>query len=187
VRSGIAARATHLVALVAFAVAGCVRARTMSLGASENDCDWHLKQMLPSTVGTQAMSPTIDALYAVGNVDDFGRGYIILARGQPNWYTTSPVTGGGKVDGPGDRKHTWQVGSLSYSVSYDATNNTVDLLGTTVSLDSANVLLVDHVDQVGDSARLVGAGCLMQFDLERPDLAIRNGRSKIQAFLQGSP
>lgn len=176
-------RVFGLFILLAFALVGCAPSRLSQHGIPANRCAWHLRSPTPSTTGMQILSRTTEAWFSVGSVDSTARGYILLARGRPNWFVGQLVGGGGHVNG-GRRDHIWKAGYLSYRLTYDPSSNTADLLGKRIWLDTANVLLVDHVDQSG-SAQLVGTGCVVEFDLENPNSSLLSVSPEVRAYVTG--
>jgi len=134
----------------------------------------------------QILTRTTHALYSIGTDGVKTRGYILLARGQPNWYYGKLVGGGGHVNGTRPSDHVWRVGNLSYTVSYDPERNSATLLGTTIWLDTANVLMLDRVDQIGGEAQLLKTACVHEFDENDPARSYLND-STIQAFIRSRP
>jgi hypothetical protein len=135
----------------------------------------------------QILSATTQAMYSVGNVAGAGRGYILLARGQPNWFVGKLVGGGGHVNGAGRHDHIWSIGSQSIKVTYDPATNAVDIIGNHLELDTANVLLLDRVDRTGGELRLVGAACIHEFDVDNPDNSLRSAVPSVQAYIRARP
>jgi hypothetical protein len=134
----------------------------------------------------QILSATTQAMYSVGNVEGTGHGYILLARGDPNWFVGKLVGGGGHVNGLGARDHVWAIGSQSIKVIYDPARNSADILGKQLSLDTANVLLVDRVDRLGEP-RLIGTACVHEFDISNPDSSLRTAVPSVQAYIRSRP
>jgi hypothetical protein len=158
-----------LSALAALTLADCASSRLQPSPVARNRCEWRFGSPESSTTGTQIVSRTTQAMFSVARIDNLARGYILLARGRPNWFVGQFVGGGGHVNGAGPRDHIWRVGALTYRVEYDASTNTANLLGHRIGLDTANVLFLDHVDQIGGDAELLGTACVPNFDLDDPD------------------
>lgn len=149
-------------------------------------CDWRVSSDAPSSAGMQILSATTQAMYSVGNVAGTGHGYILLARGQPNWFVGKLVGGGGHVNGVGPRDHVWSIGSQSIKVVYDPATNSADIFGKQLKLDTANVLLVDRVDRLGEP-HLVGTACVHEFDTGNPDSSLRSAVPSVQTFIRARP
>ena len=120
-------------ALVASFVAHSCAAGPRSTPASTtNACNWHLTSPAESLAGMQILSATTEAWYSLGTSSEGKpRGYVLVARGRPNWFVGQLVGGGGHVN-EGHTDHIWRVGNLSYKVIYDPKTNTANLLGHVV-------------------------------------------------------
>ncbi|HKR08990.1 MAG TPA: hypothetical protein VJS39_07370 [Gemmatimonadaceae bacterium] len=138
---------------------------------------------MPSLAGMQILSATTQAMYSVGSTDNGARGYVILARGRPNWFVGKLVGGGDYVNRAEKIDHVWRVGNLSYKVVYDPATNSALLLGNIVRLDTANVLFLDHIGDVSRSAELVGTACVHLFDVDNPYVELMKADSRIQSFV----
>jgi hypothetical protein len=151
------------------------------------ECDWRVtSDSLPSG-GMQILSATTQALYSVGSAEGRGRGYVLLARGQPNWFDGKLVGGGGYVIGAGARVHVWRLGSQSIKATYDPGKNALYLLGQELQLDTVNALLVDRVDSVGGEMHLVGATCIHEFDTTDPSRWLHNAPASVQVYVRMRP
>jgi len=79
---------------------------------------------------------------------------LVLWRGTPGWYArggTSSSSGSGSLDVWSER---FSNGGLEFELSGDFATGTVTLLGQTITLKGANVILVDDVDSA-KGARIV--------------------------------
>ena len=172
--------------LIALALLGCASNQFPPPRTIRNRCEWQLRSPTPFSAGMQILSATTQAMFSVGTADSGVHGYILLARGRPNWFVGQLVGGGGHVNGSGPRDHIWRVGSLSYKVVYDPETNTAHFLGNTVWLDTANVLFLDRVDQIGGAAQLAGTACVHEFDVNNPDRTLL-ADPKTQAYTRARP
>jgi len=87
-------------------------------------------------------------------------GYAIVVRGQPGWYEIGgPTRAGGPAHGFERRVHVWEAAGRQLTVLFDPTARVVELLGTRVALDTANVILLDRVDSVGGPIVVRGTAC----------------------------
>jgi hypothetical protein len=172
--------------LGAIGLLGCTTAAP-TISPATIGCEWRLASNVPSSAGMQILSATTQALYSVGSADSSGRGYVLLARGQPNWFVGKLVGGGGHIDDVGRRDHAWRGGNRTFKVSYDPGTNTADLFGKHIWLDTANVLFLDRVDGVGGEPQLVGTACLHGFDTGSPDGWLRSASPAVQAFVKARP
>jgi hypothetical protein len=87
-------------------------------------------------------------------------GYAIVVRGQPGWYEVrGPTRAGGPAQGFERRVHVWEAAGRQLTVLFDPTARVVELLGTRVALDTANVILLDRVDSVGGPTVVRGTAC----------------------------
>jgi hypothetical protein len=102
---------------------------------------------------SRPMSATVIASYVT---TDGELTLLVLWRGIPGWYSRG--SGGRSGSGGGNREvfsssDTYGGKTLSVEVNY--TSRTARVLGQTISLDEANVLLVDDVD-AASGGRIVG-------------------------------
>jgi hypothetical protein len=151
------------------------------------ECDWRVTSDTLPSGGMEILSATTQALYSVGNVGGRGRVYVLLARGQPNWFDGKLVGGGGYVTGTGARVHLWRLGSQSIKATYDPGMNTLYLLGHQLQLDTVNTLFVDRVDGVGGEMHLKGATCMHEFDTTDPSRWLHNAPASVQAYVRMRP
>lgn len=111
-------------------------------------------------VRTVSLSPTSRAFYVFGHDSTRSAGYLLVVRGQPFWSDAGgAVGGGGRVDGPAPREHTWEAGGQSFTVRYDPRDSTIALAGSRIALDSANVVLLDRNDDAPSGFVVRGAVC----------------------------
>ena len=115
--------------------------------------------------GSARLSSSALAYFAFGydSVDSRQRrsqGYVIAVRGQPSWYRVEGVTrSGGPAHGSERRVHVWEFAGRQITTVFDPTERVVELLGTRVGLDTANVILLDRIDGVGGPAVVRGTAC----------------------------
>ena len=112
--------------------------------------------------GTSSLSPSTQAFYAFGRDSVKPRGYLLLVRGQPPQPAAGGVFaigGGGRMDGPEAREHTWEAGSRPFRVRYDPQVRTVSVAGAQIGLDTANVVLLEHSDDAPDGLIVRGTIC----------------------------
>lgn len=176
----------ELTLVVAGGLGGCARPQSAPSPAL-NECGWHLTADMVSSAGMQILSPTTQALYSAGEGDAKALGYVVLARGQPHWFDGKLVGGGGHVTGSGPRDHIWRLGDRTLKINYDPNSNTADLLGNHILLDTANVLLVDRVDDIGGEARLAAASCVPGFDIDQPARSLVTAPQSVQVFIHAAP
>jgi len=176
----------ELTVVVAAGLGGCTTPHPEPSPALHT-CGWHLTADMVSSTGMMILSPTTQALYSGGEADAKALGYVVLARGQPNWFDGKPVGGGGHISGTGPRDHIWRLGDNNLKISYDPGSNTADLLGNHILLDTANVLLVDRADRVGGETRLAAARCAPGFDIDQPARSLATAPESVQLFVRSSP
>jgi hypothetical protein len=162
-------------------------ASTPKAELAPNQCAWRISSGMRSTAGMQILSVTTQAMYSVGNVAGKGHGYVLLARGQPDWFVGKLVGGGGHVNGVGPRDHVWDIGSRSVKLIYDPATNSANIFGKQLKLDTANVLLVDRVDGVFGEPHLVGTACIHEFDTDNPDSSLRAAIPSVQTYIRARP
>jgi hypothetical protein len=115
--------------------------------------------------GSAKLSSRALAYFAFGydSVDSRKRrsqGYVIAVRGQPGWYEVArPMRSGGPAHGSERRVHVWDVAGRQLTTVFDPNARVVELLGTRVGLDTANVILLDRVDGIGGASVVRGAAC----------------------------
>lgn len=172
-----------LAGAIAVLLPGCAGQQFVASSSPVKHCDWHLTLPGISSSGMQILSATTEALFSVGTANERPKGYILLARGRPNWFDGQLVGGGGEVSGAGKRDHLWRLGNTTYTVAYDASTNTVEVPGARVWLDTANVLLLDQVGETQEAPRLVGTGCLNAFDATDPGTGMRSATPDIRAYI----
>src|SRR6266550_5331725 len=115
--------------------------------------------------GSAKLSSRALAYFAFGydSVDSRQRrsqGYVIVVRGQPRWYEVAgPTQSGGKAYGSERRVHVWEVAGRQLTILFDPMARVVELLGTRVGLDTANVILLDRIDSIGGRSVIRGTAC----------------------------
>jgi hypothetical protein len=115
--------------------------------------------------GNAKLSSSALAYFAFGydHVDSRQRrsqGYIIIVRGQPRWYEVGGLTrSGGTAHSSERRVHVWEVAGRQLTTVFDPMARVVELLGTRVGLDTANVIRLDRVDGIGGPPVIRGAAC----------------------------
>ena len=88
------------------------------------------------------------------------QGYVIVVRGQPRWYEVAgPTRGGGPAHGSERRVDVWEVAGRQLTTLFDPRARVVELLGTRIGLDTANVILLDRVDGIGGPSVVRGTAC----------------------------
>ena len=161
------------VAVISLVVTACAPTLRSSGRPSAAKCEWQGADA-PSSSGIQILSATTLALFSFGHPNNVPRGYMLLARGQRDWFRGQRIGGGGHVDGAGPREHLWRAGGIAHSAIFDPSTNTVDVLGYHIWLDTANVLLLDRVDRIAGEPKLVGTACIDDLDLEGFYRAVRS-------------
>jgi len=95
------------------------------------------------------------------------QGYIIVVRGQPDWYKVAgPTRAGGPTYGSKRRVDVWEVAGRQLTTVFDPMARVVELLGTRVGLDTANVILLDRIDGIGGPAVVRGTACARQIRVD---------------------
>jgi len=115
--------------------------------------------------GSAKLSSSTLAYFAFGydSVDSRQRrsqGYVIIVRGQPRWYEVAgPTRAGGAAHSSERRVHVWEVAGRQLTTVFDPMARVVELLGTRVGLDTANIILLDRVDGIGGPSVIRGTAC----------------------------
>jgi hypothetical protein len=99
----------------------------------------------------RAVSPTVVASWSSGWTWNSATTLLVLWRGSPGWFTKGDghgISGGGSGGGAGGSwsYQTFSEGGLSFTLMFDVDRKIVKLLDQEVSLEQANVVLVDDVD-----------------------------------------
>ena len=138
--------------------------------------------------GSAKLSSRALAYFAFGydSVDSRQRrsqGYVIVVRGQPGWYEVAgPTQSGGQAHGSGRRFHVWEMAGRQLTVEFDPMARVVELLGTRVALDTANVILLDRIDDIGGRSVVRGTACARRIRVNEIAKDLLDSASGVRAF-----
>jgi hypothetical protein len=148
-------------------------------------------QVISAGGGTQAISPAVVATILTRQERDKPPELelLVLWRGTPGWFMQAQGGGGGMSSGgnggggigDGGRGPVYQrmfFGSLSFELEFDPQKQTAKIQGREVSLQNANVILVDDVDSAG-GPQILGTRWV------EPHLAA--GPMGVESIIQRSP
>jgi len=82
-------------------------------------------------------------------------GYVLIVRGADSWAVSSSAHGSVGVAGLSESK-----GGVEYHVQHDFGHGTIVVAGVPVGLDTANIILLDHVDRTHEGATVRTLGCI---------------------------
>ena len=109
------------------------------------------------STGERMISATTRAHFFIArdSSSDLLRGYVLFVRGAAGWQFASSVGSHEGLGGAG-----WQVGTTAYAVEHHFKDGSATILGVHIGLDTANVILLDHVDSAGGPPTVQTLGCV---------------------------